>query len=257
MNLKARYTVALRTILKLGKDLSSFLHSRDKLKFTEKSTNDFVTDYDLYIEKSIINEIKMKFPEDSFICEESGSIDFNPDKYWAVDPIDGTINFIKGIPIYAISIAYIIEGTPEFGIVYNPKDDLMFKSIKGEGSFVGNTKTRVLEHNKSSPSLYIAHLKPESTLIKDLNLNIPNSKYRNFGCTSLELSYITLNSFSFFIGEKMNIWDIAAGISCILESGGVLYDLNKNNFSTKIYDKMSFIVGESSVIKDIIRRKIV
>ena len=174
----------------------------------------------------------------SFITEETGIINnSDKDNVWIIDPIDGTTNFLHGIPHFAISIALKSQDVIRQGIIFDPIKNEMFYAEKDNGSFFNNQRIRVSKKNNLEECLFATnHTGP-----KNSNLNL-----RYTGCASLDLSYVGAGRLDGFFQNNINIWDIAACIIIVEEAGGKVNDFNKfeiNNIdikaaSTNIYSKM-------------------
>jgi myo-inositol-1(or 4)-monophosphatase len=182
----------------------------ENLQVSKKGPRDFVTNADKKVEKILINELsKKKF---SIICEESGTI-IKEDKnnFWIIDPIDGTTNFLHGIPHFCISLAYIYKDEIISGIIFDPIKNEMFYAEKNSGAFYNNQRIRVSKKNKFEDCLFGSNLEG----VSNINLNL-----RVSGSAALDLAYVAAGRLDGFYQKKLNIWDIAAGIIIIRESGG-------------------------------------
>ena len=176
----------------------------------------------------------------SFITEESGKIENkDKDKIWIIDPIDGTTNFLHGIPHFAISIALKIENEIKSALIHDPIKNEIFFAEKNNGAYFNNHRIRV--SNKSDIEDCLFSSNPEG-----LKTIYPNLNIRNSGCTALDLAYVGAGRLDGFFHNKINLWDIAAGVLIVKEAGGTTNDFSKykeNNIniraaSTNIYTKM-------------------
>jgi myo-inositol-1(or 4)-monophosphatase len=196
----------------------------EKLQVSKKGPSDFVTNSDLKAEKIIIEELKKARPNYSIISEENG-IENNKDKNntWIIDPIDGTINFLHGVPHFAISIALKSNDEIISGLIFDPIKDEMFYAEKNNGAFFNNHRIRVSKKNEINDCLFVTGGK-----IK----NEPDLPYRKSGCASLDMAYVAAGRYDGYFQHDLNLWDIAAGIILIKEAGGVLNKIdlliNKN-----------------------------
>ena len=210
----------------------------EKLQVSKKGPRDFVTKTDMNVEKIIIEELSKSKKNYSFITEESGKIN-NKDKenIWIIDPIDGTTNFLHGIPHFAISVALESKKEIIIGLIYDPIKDEMFYAEKDKGAFLNNQRLRVSNKNSLDDCLFSSNHKG----VKFSNLNM-----RYSGCASLDLAYVASGRLDGFFHNKINLWDVAAGSLMVEEAGGVVNDVNKfsiNNIdirasSTSINGKM-------------------
>ena len=190
----------------------------ENLQVSKKGPTDFVTNSDLKTEKTIIEELKKARPNYSIISEEKGS-ENNKDKNntWIIDPIDGTVNFLHGIPHFAISIALKSNNQIVSGIIYDPIKNEMFYAEKDNGAFLNNHRIRVSKKNRLNDCLFVTGGK-----IK----NEPNFPYRKSGCAALDMAYVACGRYDGYFQNNLNIWDIAAGVILIQEAGGIMNDIN-------------------------------
>ena len=200
----------------------------EKLQVSIKGPSDFVTNSDYKVEKIIINELSKSKKKYYLISEESGKIENeNKNGCWIIDPIDGTTNFLNGIPHFAISIALKIKNEIISGVIYDPIKDEMFYAEKNNGAYLNNKRIRVSKKNNVDNCLFATGGKNE---IKT-KLNI-----RKFGSASLDLAYVAAGRYDGFFQKNLSLWDVAAGLILIKESGGKVNEINleKNN-NVKIY----------------------
>ncbi len=193
----------------------------EKLQVSKKGPKDFVTKSDKHVEKILIEELSKSKKNYSFVTEESGIIN-NKDKenIWIIDPIDGTMNFLHGIPHFAICIAHIFKEEIISGLIFDPIKDEMFFAEKNKGSFLNNQRLRVSNKNALEECLFSSNHEG----VKFSNLNM-----RCSGSAALDLAYVASGRLDGFFHNRINIWDIAAGSLMILEAGGVVNDFNKSN----------------------------
>ncbi len=190
----------------------------ENLQVSKKGPSDFVTNCDIKVEKIIINELKKARPNYSFLTEESGK-ENNKDKknIWIIDPIDGTVNFLHGIPHFAISIGLLSDKEIVSGIIYDPIKNEMFFAEKNNGAFCNNQRIRVSNKSEINDCLFATNDEYHS------RVNIPN---RKSGCAALDLAYVAAGRYDGFFQTNLNLWDIAAGIILIQEAGGVINEIN-------------------------------
>jgi len=202
-----------------------------KKTFKEKKQNDFVTDFDVKAEKLIIARIKEYFPDDAIFGEESGTSEGKNGR-WIIDPIDGTVNFFRGIPNYTISIAFEREQfKPLIGVVYNPRQDELFYALKGSGAFCNGKKilvSKISNPNKAIVVLVPPHRRKEKA---DLYFSIMRkifdkvSDIRSFGSAALECCYIASGRLDCYFEFALGYYDFASGMVILQESGGELRSL--------------------------------
>ena len=242
-SISANLNIMIKATEKASKILIRDFGEIEKLQVSKKGPNDFVTNSDLKAEKIIIEELKKAKPNYSIISEENG-IENNRDKNntWIIDPIDGTINFLHGIPHFAISIALKSNEEIISGIIFDPIKNEMFYAEKNNGSYFNNQRIRVSKKNQMNDCLFVTGGKI---------INEPDLHYRKSGCAALDMAYVASGRYDGYFQKNLNLWDIAAGIILIKEAGGVINDVdlsaNKNikiiasssNISSKLLEKLN------------------
>ena len=189
----------------------------EKLQVSKKGPSDFVTNSDLKTEKIIIEELKKAKPNYSILSEEKGTEKNKDKKTWIIDPIDGTINFLHGIPHFAISIALQDNKEIIAGLIYDPIKDEMFYAEKNNGAFFNNQRIRVSKRNNLSECLFVTSGRIESNY---------DFSFRKSGSAALDLAYVAAGRFDGYFQKSLNIWDIAAGIIILKEAGGLTNQLD-------------------------------
>jgi|TARA_B110000116_G_C16737890_1_gene537013 myo-inositol-1(or 4)-monophosphatase len=214
----------------------------EKLQVSKKGPHDFVTKTDKHVEKILIEELSKTKKNYSFITEETGIIK-NQDKnnIWIIDPIDGTTNFLHGIPHFAISIALKSKDQIVSGLIFDPIKDEMFYAEKDKGTFLNNKRLRVSKKNSLDECLFSSNR--EGVRFSDLNM-------RYSGCASLDLAYVASGRFDGFFHNKINLWDVAAGALMVKEAGGIVNDLNKFDIN-KIDIKASSAVISDKMLENL------
>ena len=195
----------------------------EKLQVSKKGPNDFVTNSDIKTEQIIIDELKKAKPNYSILSEEKG-IENNKDENntWIIDPIDGTINYLHGIPHFAISIALKSYDQIIAGLIYDPIKDEMFYAEKNNGAYFNNQRIKVSKKNKIEDCLFVAGSK----------INYDNELLiRNSGCAALDMAYVASGRYDGYFQKNINLWDIAAGIIIVEEAGGILNEINLSNIN--------------------------
>ena len=210
----------------------------ENLQVKKKGPKDFVTKTDKRVEKILIEELKKSKKNYSFISEETGIINNSDENnIWIIDPIDGTTNFLHGIPHFAISIALKSNNEITSGLIFDPIKNEMFYAEKNSGSFFNNRRIRVSKKDNLQDCLF-------ATNHEGANHSKLNIRYT--GCAALDLAYVANGRFDGYFHNKINIWDIAAGVLIVREAGGKVNDINKfdiNNIDIRasnnnIYNKM-------------------
>ena len=207
----------------------------EKLQVSVKGPGDFVTTADKKVEKILIDELSKARPNYSILSEEIGEIINDKEFKWIIDPIDGTSNFLHGIPHFAISIGLEQNNEIICGIIYDPIKDEMFSAEKGNGSYLNNQRIRVSarkklkdciiftggpRHNSNNMELSLKEYKKFSS-----EVSIP---IRKLGSAALDLAYVAAGRCDGFWQRNLNYWDIAAGIILVKEAGGFVTDFEGN-----------------------------
>ena len=220
--ISANLNIMIKASEKASKVLIRDFGEIEKLQVSKKGPSDFVTNSDLKVEKIIIEELKKAKPNYSIISEEKG-IENNKDRNntWIIDPVDGTINFLHGVPHFAISIALKSYDEIISGLIFDPIKNEIFYAEKNNGAFFNNQSIRVSKKNKIDDCLFATGGKIENKL--DL-------QYRKSGCAALDMAYVASGRYDGYFQNNLNLWDIAAGIVLVKEAGGIInkIDLSKN-----------------------------
>ena len=239
-SISASLNLMIKACEKASKTIIRDFGELENLQVAKKGPKDFVTKTDKRVEKTLIEELSKSKKNYSFITEESGIIlNNNKDIFWIIDPIDGTTNFLHGIPHFAISVALQKKGEIIIGLIFDPIKNEMFYAEKNCGSFVNNSRSRVSNKNDIEECLFASNSGGLKSIYPKLNL-------RNTGCAALDLAYVGCGRFDGYFHNKINLWDIAAGKIIIEEAGGKvnnIYDYSINNIDIRaanpnIYDKM-------------------
>ena len=214
----------------------------ENLQVSKKSPTDFVTNTDLKVEKIIIEELEKARPNFSLLSEENGEkINKDRKNTWIVDPIDGTVNFLHGVPHFAISIALKSDNEIISGLIYDPIKSELFFAEKNNGAFFNNHRIRVSKKNNINECLFATNDKLKT------EFDVPT---RKTGCAALDMAYVAAGRYDGYFQKNLNLWDIAAGIILIKEAGGVINDMDLNitknikvvasssNISTKLQQKL-------------------
>ena len=220
--ISANLNIMIKASEKASKILIRDFGEIEKLQVSKKGPSDFVTNSDLKVEKIIIEELKKAKPNYSIISEEKG-IENNKDENntWILDPVDGTVNFLHGIPHFAISIALKSENEIVSGLIFDPIKNEIFYAEKNNGAFFNNQRIRVSKKNKIDDCLFATGGRIENKL--DL-------QFRKSGCAALDMAYVASGRYDGYFQNNLNLWDIAAGIVLIKEAGGIMnkIDLSRN-----------------------------
>ncbi len=242
ISISSNLNVMIKAAEKASKSIIRDFGEVEKLQVSKKGPYDFVTKTDKHVERILIEELSKTKKNYSFLSEEIGAVS-NKDKenIWIIDPIDGTTNFLHGIPHFAICIALQSNGEIVSGLIYDPIKDEMFFSEKNKGAFLNNQRLRVSKKNMLDDCLFSSNHEG----VKFSNLNM-----RYSGCAALDLAYVASGRLDGYFHNKINLWDVAAGALMVLEAGGIVNDINK--FDTHNID----IRASSSAINDKMLKKI-
>ena len=238
ISISANLNIMIKAAEKASKSVIRDFGEVEKLQVSKKGPNDFVTKTDKHVEKILIEELSKTKKNYSFIAEETG-ITKNKDKdnIWIIDPIDGTSNFLHGIPHFAICIAHKSRDEILSGLIFDPIKDEMFFAEKDKGAYLNNQRLRVSNKNSLDNCLFSSNQEG----IKFSNLNM-----RCSGCVALDLAYVASGRLDGCFQNRINLWDVAAGSLLVKEAGGVINEINQfdiNNInirasSVSINDKM-------------------
>ncbi|MBU6440460.1 MAG: inositol monophosphatase [Betaproteobacteria bacterium] len=222
--------VAVRAAREAGKIINRASLDLDLLRVSEKSANDFVTEVDRASEQAIIEILLKAYPQHGILGEETGSTHGRADSefQWIIDPLDGTTNFIHGLPVYAVSIALAHHGVVQHGVVYDPSRDELFTASRGGGAFLDNRRLRVSRRTRIEESLigtgfpfrrgddldtYLEMFKKISQRCVGL---------RRPGAAALDLAYVAAGRYDGFFEQGLKPWDVAAGSLLVTEAGGMV-----------------------------------
>ena len=240
ISISANLNVMIKAAEKASKSIIRDFGEVEKLQVSKKGPHDFVTKTDKHVEKILIEELSKTKKNYSYITEETGIIK-NKDKenIWIIDPIDGTTNFLHGIPHFAICIAHQSKGEILSGLIFDPIKNEMFFAEKNKGAFLNNQRIRVSKKNSLEECLFSSN--HEGVKYSDLNM-------RYSGCAALDLAYVAAGRLDGFFHNKINLWDIAAGDILVKEAGGIVNDINKFDIN-KIDIKASSEVINSEMLQ--------
>lgn len=229
--MKPALNIAISAARAAGQILLRNAARSSDLKVQQKGINDFVTEVDIRAEQEIIAVIHKAYPSHAIVAEESG-LQEGDDCEWIIDPLDGTTNFLHGIPQYAVSIAMRENNKLQLGVVYDPFKEELFCASRGEGATLNNRRIRVSSQKDLQGSLigtglpYRIDQELDTYLATLRALLAHTSGIRRAGSAALDLAYVAAGRFDGFWEFGLNIWDIAAGVLLIQEAGGLVSDLD-------------------------------
>lgn len=229
MSGSANLNVMMKTARKAGRQLLKDFTEVEQLQVSTKGPGDFVSRADRQAEETIRTDLIEARPTYGFLGEEGAEIEgADPTRRWIVDPLDGTTNFLHGLPHWAVSIALEHKGAIVAGVIYDPVKDEMFYAEKGQGAFMNETRIRVSARHRMNESIFATGLPwagrgdlPDT--LQDLARILPaTAGVRRFGAASLDLAYVAAGRYEGFWERRLHAWDIAAGIIIVKEAGGLL-----------------------------------
>ena len=215
--------IMIKASQKASKALIRDFGEIEKLQVSVKGPSNFVTNADIKAEKIIIEELMKAKKNYSIISEEDGSkINSDTENVWIIDPIDGTSNFLHGIPHFAISIALKSNNEIISGLIYDPIKDEMFYAEKNSGAFFNNQRIKVSKKKEIENCLFATGGKEK--VISDFIT-------RKTGSAALDMAYVAAGRYDGYFQNNLNLWDVAAGIIIIKEAGGIVNEINLSNQS--------------------------
>ncbi len=250
-------TIAVRAARKAGHIIARGFSELDLVKTTTKSENDFVTNIDQDAERAIIDIIKQSYPLHSFVGEEGGAQSGEQSDYqWIIDPLDGTTNFIRGIPHFAVSIALHVKGKPELAVVYDPIKDELFTACRGQGAQLDEYRIRVASNKDIRGGIFATGFPFKCREHTDVFFNILSSVFeqaadiRRGGSAALDLAYVAAGRIDGFWELGLKPWDIAAGELIVREAGGMVTDLAGGH---KYLESGHIVAGNPKVVASTLR----
>ncbi len=253
-----------RACMKASRSLIRDFGEIENLQVSTKGPGDFVSSADKRTEKILIDELQKAHPEYGIVTEEAGIINkTNLKNRWIIDPIDGTMNFLNGIPQFAISIGYEENGEIKCGVIFNPIMNEMFCAEIGSGAYLNNSRIRVSKKKKIKDALLVTGGPKGVSKIKDkifseyINVSNNVSNVRKFGSASLDMAYVACGRFDGYWQRELNYWDIAAGIIILKEAGGFVdffeadknFPLKKNILATNsnIHEELRDLINKKDI----------
>tara|TARA_B110000211_G_scaffold163885_1_gene185006 strand:- start:322 stop:1077 length:756 start_codon:yes stop_codon:yes gene_type:complete len=248
--------------MKASRSLIRDFGELENLQVSSKGPGDFVSSADRRTEKILIEELQKAHPEYGIITEETGIINkANKKNRWIIDPIDGTMNFLNGVPQFAISIGYEEDGEIKCGVIFNPIMNEMFCAEKGNGAYLNNSRIRVSNKKKINDALLATGGPNEASKIKDkifseyINVSNNVSNVRKFGSAALDMAYVACGRFDGYWQRELNYWDIAAGIIILKEAGGFVDFFEEDNSYPLKKNVLASNSNIHSELKDLINKK--
>jgi len=252
----ANINVMVKVCRKAAKILIRDFGEIENLQVSLKGPGNFVTASDIKVEKILVEELQKARPTYSILSEEIGEINNDESFKWIIDPIDGTSNFLHGIPHFAISIGLEHDKEIICGIIYDPIKDEMFVAEKGNGAYVNNKRMRVSSRSKLKDCIIFTGGPRQNPKDKELFFveyknfsSIVKTPIRKMGSASLDIAYVAAGRCDGFWQRNLNYWDYAAGIILVKESGGFVTDFNGKN---RYIENKTILVTNSKIDKEMI-----
>ncbi|MFZ2266952.1 MAG: inositol monophosphatase family protein [Azonexus sp.] len=249
--------IAIKAARRAGQIINRASNDVDLLKVTAKQQNDFVTEVDKFAEAAIIETLQEAYPGYGILAEESGQSAGGDSEYeWIIDPLDGTTNFIHGVPQYAVSIALAKNGIVDQAVVYDVNRNDLFTASKGAGAFLNERRIRVSKRLRLEGSLlgtgfpYREFDKIDTYLEIFKELAQKTAGMRRPGAAALDLAYVACGRFDGFWEFGLSPWDMAAGTLLISEAGGLVSDLRGDN---KYLETGNLVAGTPKVFAPLLK----
>ncbi len=262
--------LAIEAALEAGKFLKESVGKVLEVERKFGQETNLVTQIDKKAEEIIINKVRARYPDHDFLAEESGSHNKQSEYRWIIDPLDGTLNFTHGLPLFSVSIAVERNGEVVAGVVYEPNLDELFTAEKGKGAFLNKKPIHVSRVDSMIESMmvtgfpYTIQENPDNAVRHFVNMLMNAQGIRRLGSAAVDLCYVACGRFEGFWEVSLNAWDMAAGLLLIEEAGGRFSDFcgkpssiyNKQVLATNglIHDKVVAILEQGIAGKDITSR---
>jgi myo-inositol-1(or 4)-monophosphatase len=230
--MQATLNIAIEAAREAGKVIFRNISRIHSLSIQTKEKNDFVSEVDIKAEQEIINVIHRVYPQHAILAEESGAKNSgsNDEFQWIIDPLDGTINFLRGFPHYCVSIALKYKERLEVAVIYDPFKDELFCAGRGNGASLNDRKIRASKLQSFEGALlatgfpFKENQNIDSYLFSLKDLMLQTSGIRRAGSAALDLAYVSAGRVDGFWAFGLNTWDVAAGSLIVQEAGGLVGD---------------------------------
>ncbi|MGN6479242.1 inositol monophosphatase family protein [Luteibacter sp.] len=223
--------VAARAARSAGNIILRYMNRIEGLAVVEKQRMDFASEVDRLAEAEIVKELRRAYPTHAIVGEESGQTGKGP-LVWMIDPLDGTHNYLRGIPHFSVSIALLDKGEPVYGVVFDPLRDELFTASKGDGAYLNDRRIRVGRRDGLSGALLGTGYPYRVRNHLESQLGITNAllqeaeDIRRMGSAALDLAYVAAGRLDGYFEPGLQPWDMAAGALLVREAGGVYNDFS-------------------------------
>jgi myo-inositol-1(or 4)-monophosphatase len=251
--------VMIAAALKAGRGLKRDFGEVENLQVSLKGPGDFVSVADRKAEKTLFEELSKARPGYGFVMEEGGTVEGRDKTHtWYIDPLDGTTNFLHGLPVFAISIGLARDGQLVAGLVYNPATDDMYVAEKGQGAYYNNNRRlRVAARRDMADTLigcgvpHIGKLKEHGRFLKEFSAVMTQvGNLRRLGAAALDLCFVASGSYDGFWERDLKPWDMAGGIIIVKEAGGFVTDADGG---PDMLDKGSICAGNDAIHRSLLK----
>ena len=229
-------TIAVRAARKAGNLIAKHYETPDSVESTQKGTNDFVTNVDRDAEHMIIDVIRKSYPKHTIISEECGELEGeDKDVQWIIDPLDGTTNFVKRFPHFAVSIAVRIKGRTEVAVVYDPMRNELFTATRGQGAQLNGYRLRGTNAKDLDGTILATGFPFKAKQHATSYMNVVGklftecADFRRTGSAALDLAYVAAGRVDGYFEIGLKPWDFAAGELLVREAGGLVTDFTGNH----------------------------
>jgi myo-inositol-1(or 4)-monophosphatase len=260
MDMELVMRTAVRAAREAGEVLRSFHGNLKDVR--KKGAIDLVTEADIASEKVVVETIRSVFPEHALLAEESGKSEGDSRFQWIIDPLDGTTNFSHGLDLFAVSIAFYVEGAPRVGVVFNPATGELFEAAAGQGARLNGRPIRVSGQGSLKDSLLVTgfpynfnEILPE-LMTRFKGCLSASQGVRRLGSAAVDLCFVACGRFEGFWEQNLNPWDTAAGLLVLMEAGGKVTDFSGRPFHVdmkellatngRIHDAMLALVADDA-----------
>lgn len=252
--------VAIRAARSAGQVIVRHMNRLGDVKVVEKQRMDFVSDVDRMAESEIIRELQRAFPGDAFLGEESGQSGKSK-RVWVIDPLDGTHNYLRGIPHFCVSIGLLEHGDLVHGVIYDPLRDELFTASRGDGAFLNDRRIRVTARASLEGALLAtgfpyrqrehlaAQLGMTRALLSDSQSGAGAEDIRRSGSAALDLAYVAAGRFDGYYETGLKPWDMVAGCLLVREAGGSYCDFAGRE---GVPESGNLIAGAHKVVREIV-----
>ena len=235
--LRAWRNAAIEVAAHGGARALDYWSRRDSLIVEQKGKNDWVSEADREVERAIIGELRRRFPDHAFLGEEQSKEQAKPGQpLWVIDPIDGTTNFLRGIPLFAVSIACVVDGEPLVGVIRLPLQDEIFAAARGAGATLNGgplAPSKVAKMDESVVAIGSSR-KSEATAVSASYARLIEAgvEVRRLGSACAATCYVACGRVDGYLEQQLSPWDVAAGLVIVEEAGGRANDYASGDWLT-------------------------